>query len=176
MPNNRDYTIRTAKPDEFKRIGHLMIQVYSQLKGFPNKSEQPDYYKMLANIGDQTKHPAVEILVAISPDNKLDGSVVYFDDMALYGSGGSATEEKNSAGFRLLAVEPRARGKGVAKLLTLKCIEKAQQQGRDQVIIHTTNAMKIAWSMYEKMGFVRSEDLDFQQGNLPVFGFRLPLN
>ena len=40
------------------------------------------------------------------------------------------------------------------------------------MIIHTTNAMKNAWAMYEKIGFKRSEDLDFMQGNLEVFGFR----
>jgi hypothetical protein len=27
--------------------------------------------------------------------------------------------------------------------------------------------------MYENLGFKRSEDLDFMQGELPVFGFRL---
>jgi hypothetical protein len=35
--------------------------------------------------------------------------------------------------------------------------------------------MQTAWKMYEKMGFVRSLDLDFMQGQLPVFGFRLKL-
>jgi len=29
--------------------------------------------------------------------------------------------------------------------------------------------------MYENLGFKRSEDLDFMQGELPVFGFRLLL-
>jgi hypothetical protein len=29
--------------------------------------------------------------------------------------------------------------------------------------------------MYEKIGFKRAEDLDFMQGELPVFGFRLKL-
>jgi hypothetical protein len=36
-------------------------------------------------------------------------------------------------------------------------------------------AMQIAWKMYENLGFKRSEDLDFMQGELPVFGFRLAL-
>jgi len=36
-------------------------------------------------------------------------------------------------------------------------------------------AMFTAWKMYETMGFKRSEDLDFKQGALPVFGFRLAL-
>jgi hypothetical protein len=35
--------------------------------------------------------------------------------------------------------------------------------------------MSVAWQMYEKAGFERSPDLDFMQGELPVFGFRLPL-
>jgi hypothetical protein len=43
------------------------------------------------------------------------------------------------------------------------------------MIIHTTMAMQTAWRMYESMGFKRSEDLDFMQGDLPVYGFRLTL-
>lgn len=30
----------------------------------------------------------------------------------------------------------------------------------------------LAWKMYEKMGFKRSEDLDFMQGELAIYGFR----
>ena len=44
-----------------------------------------------------------------------------------------------------------------------------------EVIIHTTKAMQTAWKMYEGFGFKRSEDLDFMQGELPVFGFRLQM-
>ena len=43
------------------------------------------------------------------------------------------------------------------------------------MIIHTTIAMQTAWKMYENMGFKRSDDLDFMQEALPVFGFRLLL-
>jgi hypothetical protein len=35
--------------------------------------------------------------------------------------------------------------------------------------------MWIAWGLYERLGFERSEDLDFMQGELPVYGFRLSL-
>ena len=48
------YSVRNAKPHEFPEIGKLMVQVYSQLEGFPKESEQPDYYKMLANVGELT--------------------------------------------------------------------------------------------------------------------------
>jgi len=36
--------------------------------------------------------------------------------------------------------------------------------------------MQIAWSMYEKLGFKRGEDLDFKQSDLQVYGFRLYLS
>jgi hypothetical protein len=42
-----EYTVRNAQVNEFLEIGKLMVQVYSQLEGFPKESEQPDYYKML---------------------------------------------------------------------------------------------------------------------------------
>lgn len=172
--STQEYTVRNAKPDEFEEIGKLMVKVYSQLAGFPKEAEQPEYYKMLANIGELTKQPATQLLVAVSADDdRLAGGVVYFSDMKYYGSGGTATEEENAAGFRLLAVDPLIRGKGIGKLLVVECIKKAENEKLLQVIIHTTMAMQVAWKMYENLGFERSEDLDFMQGKLPVFGFRL---
>ena len=173
--SEQEYTVRNAKPGEFKRIGELMVEVYSQLDGFPKENEQPDYYKMLANIGELTKNPETELLVAVSQAGKIAGGVVYFGDMQYYGSGGTATKEKNASGFRLLAVDPSVRGKGIGKLLTLECIRKAEEKKQFKVVIHTTKAMQVAWKMYEKLGFKRAEDLDFMQEKLPVFGFRLLL-
>lgn len=172
---SEEYIVRNAKPEEFEAIGKLMVQVYSQLEGFPKESEQPNYYKMLANIGELANKPETELLVAVSPDEKIAGTVVYFGDMKHYGSGGTATNEQNASGFRLLAVDPQTRGKGIGKLLTNECIRKAKEKKRCQVVIHSTMAMSTAWKMYENLGFKRSEDLDFMQGELPVLGFRLQL-
>ncbi|NER13577.1 GNAT family N-acetyltransferase [Leptobacterium flavescens] len=169
------YEVRNAKPEEFEEIGALMVRVYSQLEGFPNASDQPEYYRMLAQIGELTKKPETELLVAVSPQGKIDGAVVYFSDMKYYGSGGTATKEKNASGFRLLAVDHDARGRGVGKLLSRECIRRSTEKKHQQMVIHSTKAMKIAWKMYEKLGFKRSEDLDFMQEKLPVFGFRLQL-
>ena len=162
-------------PSEFSEIGQLLVEVYSRQEGFPKQADQPDYYKLLANVGDFTHMPGTELLVALSPEGKIEGAVVYFNEMKNYGSGGIATTEQNTAGFRLLAVGHKARGKGIGKLLTGECIIKARTSNRSQMIIHTTMAMQTAWKMYESMGFRRSDDLDFMQGDLPVYGFRLLL-
>jgi GNAT superfamily N-acetyltransferase len=168
-----NYIVRNASSSEFEEIGKLMVKVYSQLDGFPKPSEQPDYYNMLSNVGELSKKQGAEVLVAVDSSNKIAGAVVYFNDMQSYGSGGIATQEKNSSGFRLLAVDPIIRGLGVGKLLIKECIQKARLNKHLQVIIHTTAAMQTAWKMYEVLGFKRSEDLDFMQGSLAVFGFRL---
>jgi len=57
--------------------------------------------------------------------------------------------------------------------LTEACIRKAKETQANQLIIHSTNTMKVAWKMYENMGFQRSTDLDFMQGEIQVCGFRL---
>jgi len=171
---HKEFVIREAKKEEFQELGQLMVSVYSELDGFPKKNEQPKYYEMLANIGQFSEKPSAKLLVAVAK-SKILGGIVYFSDMAQYGSGGIATQEKNASGFRLLAVDPAVRGMGVGKALTQTCVELAQEKKHKQVILHTTNAMKIAWKMYENLGFERSFDLDFMQEELQVFGFRLIL-
>lgn len=170
----REFVIQEAQEDEFEKLGQLMVSVYLGLEGFPNKDDQPNYYEMLAHIGQLTEKPGAKLLVAVAKKEVI-GGVVYFADMAHYGSGGTATQEQNASGFRLLAVAPEARGTGVGKALVRTCIEFARDRKQEQIIIHTTHAMKIAWRMYEKLGFKRSQDLDFMQGELHVFGFRLKL-
>lgn len=167
--------IRMLRLEERDALGALMCEAYAQLSGFPTPEEQPAYYEMLRNIGDFGLQPDTEVLVATSHEGELLGGVVYFGDMADYGSGGTATEEKNASGIRLLAVAPAASGQGVGRALTAACIERARAKSHANVVLHTTEAMRIAWGMYERMGFRRAEDLDFMQEALPVFGFRLPL-
>lgn len=175
MTTSLAYTIRDARPEEFQEVGQLMVNVYAQLEGFPKPDAQPAYYQLLANIGSMTEKPTIRLLVVVAPDGTIKGGVVYIGDMQHYGSGGTATQEKNAAGFRLLAVNSSARGKGVGKLLINECIRLAKAAQQKQLIIHSTKVMQTAWLMYEKMGFKRSEDLDFMQGDWPVFGFRLSL-
>src|ERR1035437_9547468 len=102
-------TIRDLLPTESDALGRLMVEVYSNLEGFPTPEEQPGYYELLANIGRFTEKASARLLIAISPQNDLIGGVVYFGDMAEYGSGGIATSISDASGIRLLGVDPRFR-------------------------------------------------------------------
>ncbi|WP_188130988.1 GNAT family N-acetyltransferase [Paraburkholderia panacisoli] len=168
-------SVRDGSSDELSQLGRLLVKIYAALPGFPTPDEHPGYYEMLANIARFAEKPGARVLVALSEHNELAGGVVYFGDMSQYGSGGLATSVQDASGIRLLGVDPAFRGMGVGKALTLACIELARESGHSQVILHTTKAMQLAWGMYEKLGFVRSEDLDFSQQGLQVYGFRLKL-
>ncbi|WP_422359769.1 GNAT family N-acetyltransferase [Reichenbachiella sp.] len=172
---NARFKIRDAKNNEFEVIGQLMVRVYAQLNGFPSPKEQPKYYKMLSTIGKVTEQTDTRLLVAVSKEGEIGGAVVYFGNMKNYGSGGTATLEENASGFRLLAVDAKWRGQGLGRLLISACIDLARDSKKGHLVIHSTKAMQIAWNMYEKIGFKRALDLDFKQGDLPVFGFRLLL-
>ena len=177
MPNHApsSQVIREVRDGEAEALGRLMVAVYAGLEGFPTPEEQPAYYQMLARIADFRGKPQARVLVAEGEGGALLGGVVYFGDMAQYGSGGSATRETKASGIRLLGVDPARRSLGVGRALTQACIDLAKASGNTQVILHTTQAMRTAWGLYERMGFVRSEDLDFLQQGFPVFGFRLRL-
>lgn len=172
----KEIIIKTANREEFAQIGNLMVDVYSQLDGFPKQSEQPEYYNLLQNVGELTKNPDVEIIVAINSNNTILGAVVLIYNMKSYGSGGTATQEKHAAGFRLLAVNPNARGQGIGHKLTMECIKRIENKSIKRILIHTTEAMQTAWKMYEKIGFTRYKTIDFMQGELAVFGFQMKIN
>lgn len=166
-------TVRDLRDAEAAALGRLLTEVYANLEGFPTPAEQPRYYEMLANVGAFARKKDARVLVAIGPDDALVGGVVYFGDMTEYGSGGIATTVKRASGIRLLGVSAKHRGAGAGRALTQACIGLARAAGHTQVVLHTTAAMRTAWRMYERLGFERSEDLDFLQQGFPVYGFRL---
>jgi GNAT superfamily N-acetyltransferase len=170
-----EFAVRRARPEELPALGQLVADAYAALPGMPGPEEQPRYYAMVRDAAARAANPAIKILAAVSRPGELLGSADFIEDMAHYGSGGTATTRTNAAGIRLLAVAPAARGHGVGKALALRCIERARKLGRATLVLHTTRSMQVAWHMYEELGFQRSPDLDFRQGELEVFGFELNL-
>ncbi len=170
-----DFTIRQARADEYAALGKLLVSAYAALPGMPSPAEQPDYYAMLENVAARAAKPALRVFVAADATGHLLGSVDFIDDMAQYGSGGTASTVTNAVGIRLLAVDNAARGQGVGKALTQFCIERARELGKARIVLHTTLMMQTAWTMYERLGFARFPEIDFRQGNLEVFGFQLNL-
>lgn len=63
--------------------------------------------------------------------------------------------------LRLLAVHPRWRGHGLGQALTRACIERAVARGSSFVGLHTAPFMSGAAALYERLGFTRAPEHDF---------------
>jgi len=108
-------------------------------------------------------------------DDRIVGSV------ALYDPGHAQYTGLDSAAswpeVRLVAVDPDVRGRGVARALVLECVRRARAAGATTLGLHTSQSMHTAQRLYERLGFVRDPDHDFQPpGAELVAGYRLPLD
>ncbi len=78
---------------------------------------------------------------------------------------------------RLLGVAPEARGLGIGTALMLECIRRARSMGAPCLNLHTTDMMRVAMGMYERMGFIRVPELDFHPDpSVTVKAYRLDLD
>lgn len=170
------WIIREALKKEYHELGTLMVDVYSQLPGFPGLDEIPEYYDTLRNVGEFAAQSGVKLFVAVTVDDEIGGGLVYFGDMQNYGAGDPITLEQNAAAFRLLAVRSNLRGQGLASKLIDKCLEQAREEGHHTLMIHSTQYMKAAMQMYKRRGFERFPLIDFERAGVYVYGFKIVLD
>jgi ribosomal protein S18 acetylase RimI-like enzyme len=78
---------------------------------------------------------------------------------------------------RLRAVSQAARRQGVGKALMDECMRRARASGATSLGLHTSDSLRAAVRMYERMGFERNPDDDFQPpGAELVKAYRLRLS
>ena len=156
-------SLRDARTDELDAIGDLMVAAYTQFSPSLPAHAWREYED---EIRDVRRRLAEATLIVAEDGSRLAGAVTLYPD---------ATKEPHAAwpaswaNFRLLAVDPTARGRGIGRLLTEECIRRARRARRAALGLHTTHLMDVARAMYERMGFVRVPELDF----FPVPQFRV---
>ena len=107
---------------------------------------------------------------------ELDGTVV--GAVAYVPRPGPFAEEfrDGDAGFRMLAVDAEAQGNGVGEALVRTCIARARADGRSALALFTMPSMAAAHRLYERLGFVRTTDRDWQvSDSLTLWSYVLPL-
>ena len=140
--------VREAQPGEFERVGQLTIAAYRAL---PVDHLWGGYDTDILDVATRAK--AAQVLVAVDADEVL-GADTYVDDTS---SPWSEWTQPGEAQFRLLAVDPSTRGRGVGELLVRECLERAADL---PVVIHTTRWMESAIRLYTRLGFERRPDRD----------------
>ena len=154
--------VREAEHSDLERARSVLNEAYGEYAtAFPEESWLP-YLQDILDL--EARASASDLLVA-----ELEGEVVAC--VSYYPPGAEVSYPSDSfslhwpaewASFRLLAVKPSARGSGVGRKLTEACIERSRSLGAVAVGLHTTVPMAVARAMYERMGFIRSPQYDFQ--------------
>jgi GNAT superfamily N-acetyltransferase len=143
--------IRRVRPEELEEVGRLTAEVYLGEGFIP---EGDDYLRELADTPRRARE--AEIWVAVDCDQLL-GSVTFCPVGSAYREVGRAGEGE----FRMLAVDPAARGKGVGRALVEICVRRSRELGYAGIRMSTMDAMTSAHRIYERLGFVRAPEDDW---------------
>jgi GNAT superfamily N-acetyltransferase len=145
--------IRTARPDEYDRIGELTARVYLA-EGYTRAGSH--YLPVLRDVAARAEK--AEVMVAADEADRILGTVTY----APYGSPYAETATSpDEAGFRMLVVDPATRGQGVGDALVRWCVDRARQDGVRVLRLSTQAGMATAGRLYLRLGFARTPDRDW---------------
>lgn len=144
--------IRPATIEEFDEVGQITLEAYLGVFGGRGVGDYRDELLDVAARAD-----AGTVLVALDDAGRPVGSVTFVPgpDTKM-----SEFVDVDGCGIRMLAVRPSRQGSGVGRALTEACLELARAEGRRLVILHSTEAMQVARTMYERIGFVRTPERD----------------
>jgi GNAT superfamily N-acetyltransferase len=169
-----DVTIRDARPDDRAAIEAVTLAAYEQYAAvLPPPLWAAYRQNILATLA---KGPPVAQIVADAA-GLVVGSVLLYPAGAVMAEPGSGEQiELPEPELRLLAVGPAARGRGVGRRLMEECIRRSRDAGAAALTLHTTDMMRVAMQLYERMGFARAVELDFRPApEMVVKGYRLRL-
>ncbi|GGT39414.1 GNAT family N-acetyltransferase [Streptomyces purpureus] len=159
-----DIAIRTALPAEYEALGELTAQAYLD-DGHLDLNEDDDYLNVLRDVARRAAE--AEVLVAVDPRGHLLGGVTFVASGARPWADVARADE---AEFRMLAVSREARGRGAGEALVRACVERARAtEGCVRMMLSTQPSMRSAHRIYERMGFVRTPERDWE----PFPGLRL---
>lgn len=159
-------TVRTVRPQDTALVlacGALVADVY----GGEELLEDEDGY--LPVLRDATRRAGEAVLLAATspaastspeaspPGEELLGSATY----AVAGNRWAELARPGEAEMRMLAVAAAARGRGVGRLLTTACLDRARAEGCTRFVLSSGPRMTAAHRMYEGMGFARTPERDW---------------
>ena len=171
-----EISVREAEKADIEAARSVLRVAYQEYESsFPAANWAP----YLQDILDLEGRAGESKLLVAELGSGIVGCVSYFPpgSKASYPSDAFSERWPDDWGaFRLLAVDPSARGHGVGRRLTDLCIEYARRDGAKALGLHTTAPMGVARAMYERMGFDRAPEYDFRPGaEVLVEAYRLEL-
>lgn len=144
--------IRPARSGEYDTVGAITLAAYDADGFVPPGS---DYGSVLLDAAGRAEK--AELWVATDHAGAVVGTVTYCRPGSPY----REIAPDDHGEFRMLAVDPAARGTGVGSALTRHCITRSRELGFRGLTLSSAKNMAAAHRLYERLGFVRRPDLDW---------------
>jgi ribosomal protein S18 acetylase RimI-like enzyme len=160
--------VRDAAPADHPAIRDVVTAAYRQYADLIAPDVFDHYLADLLDLGRHARHGRLLVAEAAA---RVRGFVAFYPDASVQGFGLPA----GWASGRALAVHPAARGYGVARALLATAERLARESGAPVFAFHTASFMTGAIALYERLGYHRAPEFDFdmaarfgQSGAAPV--------
>jgi ribosomal protein S18 acetylase RimI-like enzyme len=145
-----DVVVRRARLEDLDAVGEVTVAAYEEFTLGP---EDP-YLDHLRDAARRDRE--AELWVA-----ELDGALVGTVTMTPEGSAWREIGEPGEGEFRMLAVAPAARGRGVGEALTRLVLDRFREAGAHSVVMSSLATMSTAHRVYGRLGFERLPQRDW---------------
>lgn len=149
--------IRDALSEDVPAIDALVSAAYGE---FAPSLEPGGWARMKQSLAAAGFVAGGAALMVAEDGGRVAGSVAYYAP----GRSTPAIFPRDWASLRALAVDPGLRSRGIGRRLTEACIQRARQDGAAVIGLHTSEAMVVARSLYERMGFAIVSELPSRFG------------
>jgi ribosomal protein S18 acetylase RimI-like enzyme len=138
--------VRDIRPHEYDEVAALSVEAWRE---FAPALTAEDWATIETSLLNVEKRAGQGSMIVAEQGGKLAGAVGYF-------APGTPRHERFPGEWALvimLAVRPSHRGRGIGKLLTEECIQRARRDGARRIGLHTGEVMAAARALYENLGF-----------------------
>jgi ribosomal protein S18 acetylase RimI-like enzyme len=159
--------LRRATAADHEAIGAVTVAAYEEF----TKAAEVGYVEHLRDSASRDRE--AELWVATEDDNDdVLGSVT----VCPVGSRWREIGADDEAEFRMLAVDPRAQGRGVGSALMDLVVRRAHEDGANAIVLSSLAEMTAAHRIYRRQGFERVPERDWSPApGVDLIAFRKEL-
>jgi ribosomal protein S18 acetylase RimI-like enzyme len=162
-------TVRPAHTSELPAVGELTVAAY-RADGY--LVEDDPYVPALLDTPTRAREAELYVAELHETPGAVAGTVTF----CAAGSPWCELASEGEGEFRMLAVDPAHRRRGVAAALVSTCVERSRELGHRAVVMSSLPEQVTAHRLYERLGFRRTPDLDWSPAqDVRLIAFRLDL-
>lgn len=152
-------TYRLSNEADYDALKQLGFTAFSQ---YANEMDADEWAKMSAGLNDDNK---LKALLELSRCYVCEHNGIIVG-MAFYIPHGNASDvyPNEWSYIRMVSVHPDYQGMGIARALTIQCIDYARATNEHIIALHTSEMMHAARHIYESLGFTVYSELPMRFG------------